>query len=187
MTSGILRRTTFVVPDAARAAQFYERVLGWTRFYDHSLVAKALDRVRRTLTRVVCPGLDHVADLLEHVDEHVLLERSQSRAIGAKVEPGEETEVDGLEIKGDPVASERSDETVRVRGGHRLRARGVRAGNIPSFRSDNPAARNAAIVNAAEARDTTALPDLVRMLESEEPSTRLLAFETDIDNLPEID
>jgi len=50
-------------------------------------------------------------------------------------------------------------------------------GTIPSFRSDNPAARNAAIVNAAEARDTTALPDLVRMLESEEPSTRLLAFE----------
>jgi len=41
MTSGILRRTTFVVPDAARAAQFYESVFGWTRFYDHSLVAKA--------------------------------------------------------------------------------------------------------------------------------------------------
>lgn len=32
---GILRRTTFVVPDAARAAQFYETVFGWTRFYDH--------------------------------------------------------------------------------------------------------------------------------------------------------
>ena len=40
MTSGILRRTTFVVPDAAKAAQFYETVFGWTRFYDHSLVAK---------------------------------------------------------------------------------------------------------------------------------------------------
>lgn len=40
MTSGILRRTTFVVPDAAQAAQFYEKVFGWTRFYDHSLVAK---------------------------------------------------------------------------------------------------------------------------------------------------
>lgn len=41
MTAGILRRTTFIVPDAARAAQFYESVFGWTRFYDHSLVAKA--------------------------------------------------------------------------------------------------------------------------------------------------
>jgi catechol 2,3-dioxygenase-like lactoylglutathione lyase family enzyme len=37
----ILRRTTFVVPDANKAAQFYESVFGWTRFYDHSLVAKA--------------------------------------------------------------------------------------------------------------------------------------------------
>jgi catechol 2,3-dioxygenase-like lactoylglutathione lyase family enzyme len=41
MTAGILRRTTFIVPDAARAAQFYESVFSWTRFYDHALVAKA--------------------------------------------------------------------------------------------------------------------------------------------------
>ncbi|MFO1425968.1 MAG: VOC family protein [Steroidobacteraceae bacterium] len=38
--SSILRRTTFVVPDANAAAKFYEHVFGWTRFYDHSLVAK---------------------------------------------------------------------------------------------------------------------------------------------------
>jgi catechol 2,3-dioxygenase-like lactoylglutathione lyase family enzyme len=41
MNASILRRTTFVVPDAAAAAKFYESVFGWTRFYDHSLVAKA--------------------------------------------------------------------------------------------------------------------------------------------------
>jgi len=41
MSTSILRRTTFVVPDAAQAAKFYESVFGWTRFYDHSLVAKA--------------------------------------------------------------------------------------------------------------------------------------------------
>jgi len=41
MNTSILRRTTFVVPDAAAAAKFYESVFGWTRFYDHSLVAKA--------------------------------------------------------------------------------------------------------------------------------------------------
>ena len=33
--NGILRRTTFVVPDALKAAQFYQSVFGWTRFYDH--------------------------------------------------------------------------------------------------------------------------------------------------------
>jgi predicted enzyme related to lactoylglutathione lyase len=37
----ILRRTTFIVADAARSASFYETVFGWTRFYDHSLTAKA--------------------------------------------------------------------------------------------------------------------------------------------------
>jgi hypothetical protein len=50
-------------------------------------------------------------------------------------------------------------------------------GTIPSFQSDNPASRNAAIVEAAEAGDEKALRDLVRMLESEEPSTRFLAIE----------
>ena len=40
MTS-ILRRTTFVVADAEGAARFYESVFGWTRFYDHELVARA--------------------------------------------------------------------------------------------------------------------------------------------------
>lgn len=39
--SAILRRTTFIVPDARAAAKFYESVFGWTRFYDHSLIAKA--------------------------------------------------------------------------------------------------------------------------------------------------
>jgi uncharacterized glyoxalase superfamily protein PhnB len=37
----ILRRTTFIVPDANKAAQFYETVFGWTRFYNNPLVAKA--------------------------------------------------------------------------------------------------------------------------------------------------
>jgi len=40
MTS-ILRRTTFIVSDAERSAVFYESVFGWTRFYDHSLTARA--------------------------------------------------------------------------------------------------------------------------------------------------
>ena len=50
-------------------------------------------------------------------------------------------------------------------------------GTIPSFQSDNPASRNSAIVEAAEAGDEQAVRDLVRMLESEEPSTRFLAIE----------
>ncbi len=35
MTTNILRRTTFVVPDADAAARFYSDVFGWTRFYDN--------------------------------------------------------------------------------------------------------------------------------------------------------
>lgn len=41
MSPSILRRTTFVVPDAAAAARFYETVFGWERFYDEVL---AVDR-----------------------------------------------------------------------------------------------------------------------------------------------
>ena len=55
---------------------------------------------------------------------------------------------------------------------------GCGPGTIPSFHADNPAARNAAIVDAAATGDTSSVPQLVRMLESSEPSTRLLAIET---------
>lgn len=49
----------------------------------------------------------------------------------------------------------------------------------PSFDSPEPAARNAAIVLAAgEPSGDKALPDLVRMLESDDPATRLLAIVT---------
>ncbi len=51
-------------------------------------------------------------------------------------------------------------------------------GTIPSFYSDNPASRNAAIVDAAAAADDASIPNLVRMLDSEEPSTRFLAIQT---------
>jgi HEAT repeat protein len=44
------------------------------------------------------------------------------------------------------------------------------------FNSPEPAARNAAIVKAAESRDQHAVPDLVRMLDSDDPATRLLAI-----------
>ena len=44
--------------------------------------------MRRPLARIFSAGIDHVADLLEHVDEDVLLEGGQRRSIGAEVEPG---------------------------------------------------------------------------------------------------
>jgi catechol 2,3-dioxygenase-like lactoylglutathione lyase family enzyme len=37
MTSAILKRTTFIVPDAEAAARFYTTVFGWTPWYDHTL------------------------------------------------------------------------------------------------------------------------------------------------------
>jgi hypothetical protein len=54
--STILRRTTFIVPDARAAAAFYESVFGWTRFYDHSLIAKRVFRpsVRMTSLSSSC-------------------------------------------------------------------------------------------------------------------------------------
>lgn len=48
----------------------------------------------------------------------------------------------------------------------------------PSFDSPEPAARNAAIVRAASTGDRSAIPDLVRMLESDDPATRMLAITT---------
>jgi HEAT repeat protein len=47
----------------------------------------------------------------------------------------------------------------------------------PDFNSPEPAARNAAIVRAGTARDHAALPHLVRMLDSDDPATRLLAIQ----------
>jgi HEAT repeat protein len=44
------------------------------------------------------------------------------------------------------------------------------------FNSPEPAARNAAIVKAVEHNDHDAVPDLVRMLDSDDPATRLLAI-----------
>ena len=46
----------------------------------------------------------------------------------------------------------------------------------PTFDSPEPAARNAAIVKAADTKDASAVPDLVRMLDSDDPATRLLAI-----------
>jgi HEAT repeat protein len=46
----------------------------------------------------------------------------------------------------------------------------------PDFNSPEPAARNQAIIKAAEHSDQSAVPDLVRMLDSDDPATRLLAI-----------
>lgn len=48
----------------------------------------------------------------------------------------------------------------------------------PSFDSVEPAARNAAIVQAAQRHDRSSVPQLVRMLRSDDPTTRVLAIRT---------
>ena len=48
----------------------------------------------------------------------------------------------------------------------------------PDFNSPEPAARNAAIVRAARDKDQSAIPDLIRMLDSDDPTTRVLAIRT---------
>jgi len=47
---------------------------------------------------------------------------------------------------------------------------------VPSFDSPEPAARNSAIVRAGANNDQRSIPDLVRMLDSDDPTTRLLAI-----------
>ncbi|MBK6596699.1 MAG: VOC family protein [Proteobacteria bacterium] len=39
MSSTLLRRTTFLVPDAEKAAQFYQTVFGWKVWYDNHVAA----------------------------------------------------------------------------------------------------------------------------------------------------
>jgi HEAT repeat protein len=46
----------------------------------------------------------------------------------------------------------------------------------PSFESVEPAARNAAIVDAARSQDASSIPQLVRMLSSDDATTRVLAI-----------
>lgn len=48
----------------------------------------------------------------------------------------------------------------------------------PSYDSPEPGARNAAIVRTAAAGRTSDIPSLVRMLESDDPTTRVLAIRT---------
>ncbi len=51
-----------------------------------------------------------------------------------------------------------------------------RARVAEDFNSPEPAARNAAIVRAAAERDARAIPDLIRMLDSDDSATRLLTI-----------
>jgi HEAT repeat protein len=48
----------------------------------------------------------------------------------------------------------------------------------PDFNSPEPAARNAAIVRAAREGEQAAIPDLVRLLDSDDPATRVLSIRT---------
>lgn len=48
----------------------------------------------------------------------------------------------------------------------------------PSYDSPEPGARNAAIVSSAAAGRRQDIPNLVRMLESDDPTTRVLAIRT---------
>src|SRR6267378_2757999 len=47
----------------------------------HALFAKPLDRVCRAFARIVRARLDYIANLLEHIDEHVFLEECQRRLV----------------------------------------------------------------------------------------------------------
>mgnify|MGYP001797416928 CR=1 FL=1 len=55
---------------------------------------------------------------------------------------------------------------------------GCRPGKVAGFDSPQPAARVDAILDAARSGDRSAIPDLIVMLDSDDPRTRLLASQT---------
>jgi hypothetical protein len=55
---------------------------------------------------------------------------------------------------------------------------GCRPTTKPDFHSPEPGARNEAIIDAAASKNQAAIPDLVRMLQSDDGATRLLAIRT---------
>ena len=86
----------------------------------HALVAEPLDGVRRPLARPLRARIDHVAYLLEHVDEHVLFERRKRRPIGPQVKACKEAQVERFQIQIDPVTREGGNEAARIRRHQRL-------------------------------------------------------------------
>jgi hypothetical protein len=86
----------------------------------HALVAEPLDGVRSALAWALRAGIDHVAYLLEHVDEHVLFERRKRRPIGPQVKACEKTQVERFQIQNDPVTREGGNEAARIRRHQRL-------------------------------------------------------------------
>ena len=85
----------------------------------HALFTKPLDRVCRAFARIVRARLDYIANLLEHIDEHVFLEECQRRLVSPQVEPREKAQIDRLQIEIDLVARKRRDSATWIGGCHR--------------------------------------------------------------------
>ncbi len=76
MDIGILKRTTFIVPDAEKAATFYSMVFGWTIWYNNVLKADerfppsgAADKaqVKLVILQAIDPKLGKIG-FLEYID-----------------------------------------------------------------------------------------------------------------------
>ncbi len=71
--------------------------------------------MRRALARSFRTRIDHVAYLLEHVDEYFFFERCERRPIGSEVKAGKKAQVERFQIQIDPVTREGGNETARIR------------------------------------------------------------------------
>lgn len=67
----------------------------------HSLVPKTLNRMRCAFPRTLDTRLDEVADLLEHVEDQLFLERGQTVLVGAEMERRQEAHIERTEIQRD--------------------------------------------------------------------------------------
>ena len=63
---------------------------------------------------ILTPG-DHVAYLLEHVDEHVLFERRERRPVGPQVKACKKTQVERFQIQIDRVTCEWGNKAAGIR------------------------------------------------------------------------
>ena len=93
----LLKRTTFIVENADRAARFYESVFGWTRWYDRRLVA---DRrfpptgsgqdaeVHLVILETSDPVVGKLG-FLQYIDSPFEPETSRHGKVRSRVRPGE--------------------------------------------------------------------------------------------------
>ncbi|GMU22534.1 MAG: hypothetical protein AMXMBFR13_26200 [Phycisphaerae bacterium] len=65
--------------------------------------------MRRPLTQILAVGINGIAHLLKHIQEHIFLEAGQVALARPRVEGNEEAEVDRLQVQTGAISMDRGD------------------------------------------------------------------------------